>query len=326
MNHLDLFSGIGGFAIAAREVWKDDYRCVGFCDNDWFCQQVLKKNFPGVPIWNDIWALADTPSKGLPEEDRQIRPKDGKMLSKNRKRFWDVSDTENSHVDLITGGFPCQPFSAAGKRRGTDDERHLWPAMLKVIQRFSPTWVLAENVRGILSIQDGLVFETVCSDLEASGYEVWPFVIPACALNAPHRRDRVWIVGYLGNPRGKGELPKESGLPKVAQPRGGDTAVGADAPDTDTGKRQEHEPQAGGQSSWGDNWPEAAARLCRVDDGLPKRMVRLPNGSQISQAKWRKEALKAYGNAIVPQVAEQIFRAMREFDMRPTEILRKVEE
>ncbi|MBX4216223.1 DNA cytosine methyltransferase, partial [Candidatus Parcubacteria bacterium] len=99
-------------------------------------------------------------------------------------------------ADLVTGGFPCQPFSSAGKRRGTEDDRHLWPEMLRVIRASAPRWVVGENVVGILTWNGGMVLDEVFAGVEAAGYEVWAFVIPAVALNAPHRRDRVWVVAH----------------------------------------------------------------------------------------------------------------------------------
>ena len=96
--------------------------------------------------------------------------------------------------DVITGGFPCQPFSIAGKQRGTDDNRHLWPQMFRIIRELAPRWVVGENVRGLVNIQDGMVFETVCTDLEGEGYEVRAFNIPAAGVGAPHRRERIWII------------------------------------------------------------------------------------------------------------------------------------
>jgi DNA-cytosine methyltransferase len=162
MRHLDLFTGIGGFAYAAQTVWKDDYELVACCEIDKFCQRVIRKNFGNnVEIINDI--------------------KEAKKRDFGR-------------IDLLTGGFPCQPFSVAGRRTGKDDNRYLWPEMLEVIRTVKPRWIIAENVRGLLTIDNGLVFEQVCLDLENAGYEVQPFIIPACAVNAPHRRDRVWII------------------------------------------------------------------------------------------------------------------------------------
>jgi len=153
-KHIDLFSGIGGFSLAAR--WAG-FETVQFVEIDPFCRKVLNKNFPGVPIHDDIKTYKHSGA---------------------------------SRPFLLTGGFPCQPFSCAGKRRGAEDDRALWPEMLRVISEARPTWVIGENVGGFISM--GL--DDCISDLEAEGYTVQPFVIPACAVNAPHRRDRVWIV------------------------------------------------------------------------------------------------------------------------------------
>jgi len=180
MKHLDLFSGIGGFALAVDTVWPNSEHI--FCDNDLFCQQVLKKHWPNSKIYGDIRLLANT------EDQQRELAMEWKQDEKNS--VFGGKDT------ILTGGFPCQPFSHAGQRKGIDDNRYLWPEMLRVIRTFSPTWVIAENVRGLLTLQQGVVFEQVCSDLESSGYEVQPFVIPAVAVNAPHRRDRVWFVAY----------------------------------------------------------------------------------------------------------------------------------
>jgi len=157
-THLDLFSGIGGFALAAG--WAG-FETVGFCDNEPYCQAILKKHWPQVPIHTDIKTLDGTAYRG---------------------------------ITLLTGGFPCQPFSNAGKRRGKDDDRYLWPQMLRIIQEARPTWVVGENVVGII----GLALDQVCSDLEAKGYEVETIIIPACGVDAPHRRNRVWVIAGGG--------------------------------------------------------------------------------------------------------------------------------
>jgi DNA (cytosine-5)-methyltransferase 1 len=154
---LDLFSGIGGFSLAAR--WTGKIKTVAFCEIDPFCQRVLTKHWPDVPIFTDIRAL-----KGV-----------------------DVGP-----VDIITGGFPCQPFSQAGKQRGTEDDRHLWPEMSRVIKELRPTWVLGENVGGLAKL--GL--DQVLSDMESVGYSTRTFDIPACAVDARHVRHRLWIVGF----------------------------------------------------------------------------------------------------------------------------------
>lgn len=255
MTHLDLFSGIGGFALATEAVWPEVEHT--FCEIDPFCQAVLKKHWPNSYIHDDIRTLTNTNRSGEPQPEG----------TEQTQREW-FSDG----IDLVTGGFPCQPFSGAGKRKGTADDRHLWPEMRRVIQEFSPRYVVAENVRGILSINGGLVFEGVCTDLEALNYEVQPITVPACAVGAPHRRDRVWIVAH-------------SKSTECEQPR--TSRTGRNGPTN---------------ASWGEEWPQVAAKLCRLDDGLPSGMAR-PRG-------WRNAALKAYGNAIVPQAAEQILRAL----------------
>jgi len=156
---IDLFAGIGGFSLAGH--WRG-WETAAFVEKEPYCQKVLAKNFTGVPIIEDI---------------RNYKPK-------------------KHAADIICGGFPCQPFSSAGKRGGKEDDRYLWPEMLRVIREVQPTYVIGENVAGLLSMDGGVVFEEICLSLEAEGYAVQPFVIPAISKGAPHRRDRVWIVGY----------------------------------------------------------------------------------------------------------------------------------
>ena len=157
MRLLDLFSGIGGFSYAA-ETLIGGYETVAFCEMDEFCQKVLKKHWPQVPIFNDVRTL------------------DAARLGR---------------IDIVTGGYPCQPFSQAGRRQGEEDERHLWPEMLRIIKSCQPRYVVAENVAGHVTM--GL--DQVLTDLEDQGYTTRPIIVPACAKNAPHRRDRVWIIG-----------------------------------------------------------------------------------------------------------------------------------
>jgi len=157
---LDLFSGIGGFSLAAH--WAE-IKTVAFCESDPFCEKVLKKNFPSIPVFPDICKL----------------------------KRGDIDGT----VDVITGGFPCQPFSIAGRKKGTQDNRDLWPEMFRVVKEFKPTWVIGENVANFVN----MAFQRTKIDLESEGYEVQPFIIPACGVGAPHRRDRVWIVAYSQN-------------------------------------------------------------------------------------------------------------------------------
>jgi len=161
MRLLDLFSGIGGFSYAA-ETLIGGYETVAFCEMDEFCQKVLKKHWPSVPIYDDVRTL------------------DAARLGR---------------IDICTFGFPCQPVSQAGLQKAESDDRWLWDEIIRILQVSKPKYIIAENVRGLISIQDGLLIEKCLSDLEAEGYEVQPIIIPACAKNAPHRRDRVWIIG-----------------------------------------------------------------------------------------------------------------------------------
>jgi DNA (cytosine-5)-methyltransferase 1 len=161
MTHGSLFSGIGGFEYAAQAMgWENVFHC----EINPFGQQVLKHHYPKSISYDDIT-----------KTDFSIHA---------------------GQIDIITGGFPCQPYSQAGKRLGKEDDRHLWPEMLRVIRQVQPRWVVGENVFGLINWNDGLVFDEVQADLEAEGYEVQPYVLPAVAVNAPHRRDRVWFVAY----------------------------------------------------------------------------------------------------------------------------------
>lgn len=155
MKVLDLFSGIGGFSLGLERAGMET---VAFCEIEPFCREVLKKHWPDVPVHQDIRELNGEEYKGK--------------------------------VDVVCGGFPCQPFSVAGKKKGTEDNRDLWPEMFRVIQQAQPTWVIGENVANFTN----MAFTRTKADLESEGYTVQPFIIPACALGAWHRRDRVWIV------------------------------------------------------------------------------------------------------------------------------------
>jgi DNA (cytosine-5)-methyltransferase 1 len=161
---------IGGFDLAAE--W-NGIENIFQVEIDEFCQKVLQKNFPQTKKYKDIKEF-------------------------NGKEY-------EGKINIISGGFSCQPFSIAGKRKGTDDDRHLFPEMLRVISEVKPDWVIAENVYGLLNIQDGMVFEQVCTELENLNYEVQAFIIPACGKNAPHKRDRLWIIANSGCKYGTGK-------------------------------------------------------------------------------------------------------------------------
>lgn len=168
MQLIDTFSGIGGFSYAAQQL--PNWRTVAFCEIDQFCCDVLRKNFGyKIPIHNDIKTLT-----------RELLIKYG----------WDEKEET-----IITGGFPCQPFSNAGLKRGKDDNRYLWPSMLNLIKGIKPRFVIGENVTGIID----MVIPEIRLDLEKEGYKVELFVIPACAVGGLHRRDRIWIIAYADN-------------------------------------------------------------------------------------------------------------------------------
>lgn len=225
-------------------------------------------------------------------------------------------------ITIVTGGFPCQPFSHAGRRKGTADDRYQWPNMFEIIRNVKPDWVIAENVRGLVTWNDGMVLEQVCADMESEGYEVQPLIIPAVAVGAPHRRDRVWIIANRNSGRQRLSRAQEINPTETRQP----TLSGVEGRHSDaTDSRPQRRQSRGGESlrptrqesersnheypDWSRDWREVALTTCNdaVDDGISRTV----DGVPYSRAKWRKDSLKAYGNAIVPQVAMQIFSAIK---------------
>jgi DNA (cytosine-5)-methyltransferase 1 len=363
MTHGSLFSGIGGFDLAAEWMgWENLFHC------EWneFGQKVLKYYF------------------------------------QNAESFTDITKTDftkyANRIDVLTGGFPCQPYSLAGKRIGKEDDRHLWPEMLRAIREIKPTWVVGENVYGLVNWNGGLVFHEVQVDLEAQGYEVFPFLLPACGVNAPHQRFRIFFVAYSKpcadsrntrgiskeanqkNTRGKeSNTASEQQVQLPSQP----SSVFGDAADTDnpstkhkiqTGRnlpaskdyarnaadtesrwagkfsstneggkdrrfnnngeiwnasdtsntelqrskfdrsiREKGKIESKGRQScrpicgqW-ENFPTVSP-ICDGDDGLSDRL------DTITFSKWRNESIKAGGNAIVPQLVLQIFKAIQQYN------------
>lgn len=324
MKHIDLFSGIGGFALAADTVFGEVEHV--FCDIDPFAQRVIKKHWPTSKIYGDIRTLTpDTHKQRHVHRKPEIQPAvgDDQALGEPLAGF--------DSPFILTGGFPCQPFSLAGRRKGTEDNRHLWPEMLRVIESFKPKWVIAENVRGLLTIGGGVVFEQVCLDLESAGYEVQPIVIPAVAVDAPHRRDRVWFVAHRtgdGRKRGGASAADEEGhetksgqARKLARrPEGSHSADSHAASPRLQERREEGTGQRGQRggargkkgTGWKKDWHEVAARLCGMDDGISAGMDEPALRRQKRDSKIRKDRIKALGNAIVPQVAMQIMKAIKE--------------
>ena len=310
MTHGSLFSGIGGFDLAAEWMgWENKFHC------EWneFGQKVLKHYWPEAESFHDI----------------------------TKTDFTKYANT----IDILTGGFPCQPYSLAGKRKGKDDDRHLWPEMLRCIGEVKPRWVIGENVFGLVNWNGGLVFHEVQSDLEAQGYQVWPYVLPAASVGAPHRRDRVWFVAHNNRFGNWGKSIKQRDSYQQGRSGKTNTEVGNKGEQqfvcnitsegiitdtecirlehgTDTGEVSREERYAkrkksefalsfetngnGYKSNW-QNFP-IVPPICNGDDGLSNRL------DSITFSKWRNESIKAGGNAIVPQVAFQIFKTIEQYE------------
>ena len=292
MKILDLFSGIGGFSYASERL-VGGFETVAFCEQDEFCKKILHKHWPTIPIINDVKELAD-----------------------NANEFRGI-------VDIVCGGFPCQPVSVAGLQRADQDDRYLWEEMFRVIQGCKPRWVIAENVTGLINIKGGVLFESVQADLESEGYSVQSIVLPAASKNAPHRRDRIWIIGYVTMAHTDSRLC------------GRGRTIGTDREDS---KRRLHPTQKeqathdlrsktigrntvrGETEDTATDFSTVEPRFCGMDDGIPSRLDEF-EGWEVepediprvaTSIKNRTERLKCLGNSIVPQVVAEIFRAIKE--------------
>lgn len=304
---LDLFSGIGGFSLGLERT--GGFETVAFCEIDPFCQKVLKKHWPDVPIYNDVRTL---------EYD--------------------------GAVDVITGGFPCQPFSTAGRRKGAADDRHLWPAMFSLIKKHRPTWVIGENVAGHISM--GL--DNVLSDLGSAFYAARTFVIPAVAVDAKHRRDRTWIVGYAEHDGRsspafarsiiEASYDHQEGSQQAfefagASGREHDETLADTESDCSGGlpcgkaEKQSRSSLCGkdvanaagiGQSGQGESFiwcSSASAREGEADIAIPEREFRKwptePSVGRVANGvSNRVDRLKSLGNTVVPQIPEMIGHAI----------------
>lgn len=345
MKVISLFAGIEGFGLAAHKV---GWEVVASVEWEQFPQLVIKKNFPNTEIHGDIKQFDGRKFRGA--------------------------------IDIICGGFPCQPYSLAGKRKGKNDDRHLWPEMLRVVREVQPTWVIGENVPGLINWSEGVVFEEVQSDLEAEGYEVQSFILPAASVGAPHRRDRVWIVAYSESyrdnraPKRTGEKVRGQDWHKIEQfiERGEIRAAsysdrygrcrsknekysaerrqpsqcrvrqcngdGVTSNASGTGQQKQNLPKEPAEQRYntrGDNAPGAdwqnfptQSPICNGNDGISSDLVRyiLRTGGDCYTeeeaekeakriiSKVRAEGIKAGGNAIVHQVALQIFKSINQFE------------
>jgi DNA (cytosine-5)-methyltransferase 1 len=299
MRHGSLFSGIGGFDLAAEWMgWENVFHC------EWneFGQKVLKHYWPNAISYTDITKTDFTIHRGS--------------------------------IDVLTGGFPCQPFSQAGKRKGTADDRYLWPQMLRAIREVQPRFIVGENVSGLVNWDRGMVFEQVQADLENEGYESAAFILPAAGKDAPHQRDRIWFIAHAA---GTGVQFNEAGIvydinrndkgkARTGKQQSGNTAVGesGDAADTNAqglskriqpgewknpgknGTRPGCEPSR--TFATPGDWSQfpTVAPVCERNDGLSYGL------SGITFSKWRQESIKAMGNAVCPQVVYEIFKAIQQ--------------
>lgn len=254
-THLSLFSGIGGLDLAAE--WAG-FKTVGQCEWAEYPTKVLEKHWPDVPRWRDIKTLTGAD-------------------------FYEKTRVKT--VDIISGGFPCQPHSVIGKRLAENDERHLWPEFIRIVREIRPRYVVGENVNGILST----IHESVCSDLEAENYEVWTCSVPACATGAHHERYRVCIIGVS-----KSESRFQT-----------DTETDTTGAQQQTRKRTVCE---FGDYLPGTYWAVHNPPICGMDDGIPAWMGGYPE---------YKQRMQCYGNAVVPQQFFPIFKAI--FDVEEGE-------
>ena len=346
MNHLDLFSGIGGFSYAAQQIWKDDHNIIAFVEKDKYCQRVLKKHWPNIPIIDDVRGFNYEKFTDVSNTEST----DGKT-SKNTEGWSQMQSGRGScrsrtaKIDLLTGGFPCQPFSVAGRRKGKSDDRYLWPNMFKIIQETKPTWIIGENVPGIINM--GL--ETTVFDLEEEGYEVEVLVLPAIGVSALHKRNRVWIIANTDNSgSGTSEYGNKREGQKDEQEHEGQSfdrsgRQGEDVSDTDTERSQryrntENKDKERRQEQTGHIRKSCGStnrtfknsrentftqqRLGNMVDGLSRELGKLgviwnkePNIPRVTTGtKDRISKLTALGNAIVPQVVMPIMWAIKEIE------------
>lgn len=338
--------------MAAEEVgWTNQFHC----EIEEFPRKILKYHFPKTVSYDDIRATDFSIWRG--------------------------------RIDVLSGGFPCQPYSVAGKQRGKEDERHLWPEMLRAIREIQPRWIVGENVYGLLNWSGGLVFEEVCAEMEAEGYQVQPFILPAASVNAPHKRDRIWFIGYSehygpsttegGRSDGENSERSEKRENSTLESQGADEPEklgslsitnsdshvyegGLDTRRTrdkseggegagerkgrgQNGERLRPESRTGGQDvadsktvglqgseqadrsegaqsddqfingrsrEWDNAWSQfpTVSPVHSRNDGISYGL------DGITFSKWRSESIKGFGNAIVPQVAIEIFQTINDYE------------
>jgi len=310
MRHGSLFSGIGGFDLAADWMgWENVFHC----EINPFARKILKYYWPKANSHDDIKKTDFTQYRGA--------------------------------IDIVSGGFPCQPFSHAGVRKGREDERFLWAEMCRAIKEIAPTWVIGENVPGIIDIEGGLVFQQICLDLENIGYQVWPVIIPACGKNAPHKRNRVFFIAYTNSARLQGGEKFQSckpwgfGSKYVTNPNTQSAKYKIQsrrvlsaiknlsyATNTDSTrqppfnhkeskleKKIREKTFSGNRIKSihpGKGWKyfPTQSPICSRNDGIPGGL------DNITFSAWRNKSIAGFGNAVVPQVVYTIFKTIENFN------------
>ena len=287
LNVLDLFSGIGGFSVGLEVTGK--FKTIGFCEQDKFCQKVLRKHWSDVPIYEDIKKL----------------------------------DARKIKADVVVGGFPCQSISIAGKQKGKDDDRYLFPEMLRVIKEVQPRWIIGENVQNLINISDGQILQDIHNSLEAENYEVQTFCISAASIGAWHKRSRVWIVAANTKCLGLSKRSKESEKFKgeetsnkyINSNQGSQlraTSNQVELPNTKSIRPQGHELQCNLE-----NGQEFSEQLCQTNIKKQQtwwqtesKLFGIPNGIQTESHPDRANRIKALGNSVCPPIITEIGKAI----------------
>lgn len=290
MKHISLFSGIGGFDLAAT--WAG-YTNIVSCEINPVARRILQYYWPECYHHDDIHTL-----------NASI------IHEKTTEKY---GDTWKSDGVIISGGFPCQPYSVAGKRQGKTDNRHLFPQMLRIIHEIKPDWIVGENVLGLVNWQKGMVFNEIESDLEIAGYEVQSYVLPACGLNAPHIRNRIYIIAHRRDSRI--ENKRQSGENKISKyPTITHSNIERHEKLNNTAlsnqqkiwrKFSQYMPEV--SFSYWEQFPTQSP-VCPRNDGIPSKL------DGITVSRWRNESIAGAGNAVVPQIPFQIFQAINEYE------------
>jgi len=287
---LDLFSGIGGFSLGMEATKR--IKTIGFVEKDKFCQKVLNKNFKNIPIEEDI---------------RNVK---GQRYT----------------ADIVSGGFPCQPFSVAGKRRGQDDDRYLWDETIRVVAETKPKWFVGENVEGIVNISNGEVLQQIQKDLEKEGFQVQCLIIPASGIGAWHQRKRVWIIGCnLSNTNSRLSIRENE---EIQTRRNTINSSSKDVSNTNSRLRRGRGTEQ--ESRTNQIWSFYSPKEKQTEQHIRSKAVRcdalskqtktwwqtqselcgVPHGVSYELDKGRSNRIKALGNSIVPQIAYEIGKAI----------------